>query len=167
MTGSLKVQITHALRLVELRERSSTRVGQMLNVGQEFMVATQAPETSSIDEPSPMIPNRPYWGALFYLEGVNESLVEAVLSTLSATSGEQPVLCFRELRTSASKVLAAGLAVAAAELLGAAILDHEHVWADKDEVSPHDFLGQLAAPERQPNIESALSEFIKRMNRPE
>lgn len=114
-----------------------------------------------------MIPDRPKWGLYLYLEEVEESLVDAYLSTLSTESGEEPsVLCFGELRTPASKALAAGLAIAAAQLLHTEVLDYEHVWVGKERVPATELLQQLTIPSAKPSIESALVEFTVRMNRP-
>jgi hypothetical protein len=138
----------------------------MLHITQELTIAFELPPGTYSREIRDIIPTQPGWGMYFSLENVNESLVDAHLSTLSSDSeNEAVVLHLEERRTAASKALAASLAIAAADLLDQKVLDYEHVWSGSDEISPSALQQQLTVPELQHTLNSALSEFVKRMNR--
>jgi hypothetical protein len=166
MKGSLQVIIDRSLPLAELLELAAVQVMKMLQIERELRIDIQIPPGALFAETPSMVPDHPEWGLYLYLDDVDESLVDAYLSTLSTESGaESPVLCFEELRTPASKVLAAGLAIAAAQLLRTEVLDYEHVWADRERVPATELLQQLTVSSLKPSIESALVEFSGRMNR--
>ena|SRR5258707_6041125 len=167
MTASLKLKIDRPIPLAQLAELAATRIAEMLNTrGRKFKVGFHVPPGASFSEAPSMIPDHPRWGLYFYLEGVDESLVDAHLSTLSMESGHEPVvLHLEERRTPASKALAASLAIAAGELLNQNVFDDEHVWTDLDEIRPSDLQRQLSASEPRATIDSALNEFVQRMKR--
>jgi hypothetical protein len=166
MTGALKIEIKHPLSFESFLHLAAARFRRMLHAKKDFSIGVQIPRGAPFSEVPPMIPNHPRWGLYLHLDGVDDSLVEAYLSTLSSSSAQEPVvLCIAERRTPASKALAASLAIAGAELLGQDILDHELVWSDKEKVSPCELEQRLTVAEPQLGLESALDIFTQKMNR--
>lgn len=168
MRGSLKVKIEQPLPLTRLLELAATQIKLMLRSNQNFTVGVQIPCGAPFSEVPSEIPDHPRWGLYFHLEGIDESLVEANLSTLSDGSNSEPVvLNIHELRTPASKVLAVGLAIAAGRLLGQNILDHEQMWTKKDEISSSELQAQLTVDGSHDTLGTALAAFTLKMNRTE
>jgi len=164
MTASLKIRIDRSLPFTQVVELAGKRLEQMLKVHREFRICFQAPTGVSFSEVPNMIPNHPRWGMYFYLEDVNDSLVDSHLSTISSSFGQEPVvLHLEERRTPASKALTASLAIAAAELLGQDILDDACVWGASSQVSPYELQRQLTSTEFEETLDSALDKFVRRM----
>jgi hypothetical protein len=167
MTGSLKVPIVRPLLLHNLLESAAECIRLILRADQNFKICWQIPRGAPFDEVPAMIPILPRWGLYLYIEDVEESLVEAHLSTVSTEAREERVvLYFRELRTPASKVLTVGLAIAAGELSGQDVLDAEHVWIDQEQMTPAALREHLTISKPQATLQSALDAFVQKMNRP-
>src|SRR5262249_51940738 len=61
-----------------------------------------------------------------------------------------------EARTPASNVLAASIAIAAAEVLDSSIEDSSHHWIDRDTCLPNDLLEKLTIESPAPDFEAGL-----------
>jgi hypothetical protein len=163
---NLYVRINRPLPLADLLGLAATKLKEMLRLEREPEIGTEMPRGATFSVVPSMIPDRPRWGLNLYLEDVDESLVEAHVSTLSAEAGESPtVLYFGELRTPASKALTAALAIAAADLLGTEILDLEHVWSNRAQIAADELKHRLTIPEPQADIQLAAARLHKKMCR--
>jgi hypothetical protein len=150
----------------DLVQLTARKIKRILHLEGDPRVGTEIPRGAQFSSVPAMIPDRPRWGLYLYLDDVGESLVEAHVGTLTAESGPSPtVLRFEELRTPASKALAAALAIAASELLGTEILDLEHAWIDRAQISGLELERRLTVPEPQVDAQTAAEKLSKRMNR--
>ena len=166
MPENLYVRMSRPLLLADLLGLAARKVKEMLRLEREPAIGAEIPRGATFSTVPSMIPDRPRWGLNLYLENVDESLVEAHVSTLSAETGESPtVLYFGELRTPASKTLTAALAIAAADLLGTEILDLEHVWSNRAQIAADELEQRLTIPEQQPNIQLAAARLQEKMCR--
>lgn len=167
MTDSLQVKIKKPFLLTQILELSASRLGQILQLTDNFKVACQIPRGVSFSVVPIEIPAKLHWGLYFYIEEVAESLVEARLSTIGLDDTEQRpvVIQFEERRTLASQALTAALAIAGAELLEERVLDFEHRWTTMDSSSPTELRDHLTIPGSEPTLKSALESFGLRMNR--
>jgi hypothetical protein len=164
MPDSLYVRIDRPLPLDTLLKNVAAKVKQMLRLEHEPKIGIEVPRGSPFSSPPAMIPDRPKWGLYLYLEEIDESLVEAHERILSAQSGPSPtVLCFRELRTPTSKALAAALAIAASEVLNTEILDLEHAWINKGQISPQELEKALTLGEPQSDIQRAARKMCEKL----
>lgn len=166
MRENLDVRITRPLPLADLLELATRKLKEMLGVSDRLKIRTEAPTGAPFGVIPDLIPTRPKWGIYAHVEGADESLVEINVSVLDAESGESPaVISFGEYRTPLSRGLTAALAIAACELLGTEILDLEHIWCNRGQISADELQRQLSVPEPQADVQSAAAELQRRMNR--
>lgn len=164
MPQNLYVRITRPLPLRDLLELAVQKLQQMLRIKTSFTVGVEVPPGARPNVAPSLIPVQPKWCVYAYLENINDSLVEIHISVLSAQSGQAPtVIYFGELRTVPSRIFAAALAIAAAELLGTEVLDLEHIWINRAQASASDFLGELSLERPQTEVRRAMEELGTKM----
>lgn len=164
MPESLYVRMNRPLPFDALLKNAATKMKQILRLDYEPTIGVEVPRGSSLSSPPALIPDRPKWGLYLYLENIDGSLVEARVSTLTAESGPSPtVVYFKELRTPLSKALAAVLAIAASEVLNTEILDLEHAWTNRSQMSSQELEKALTIGESQVDIQRAARKMCDKM----